>query len=257
MKRLWIFIVLVGLFIAACQPTADITLPTQASLPSLTPGEASPEATAQMVADTDTPEPSATPVPATLAPTETTEETDATVEAEAPTATPTSIPAVTIEMREEVRFATLTPAPQGDNQPIRTTPVVMADVVITQGDFQRAMDAALVDNETIQGAEIDFVSGGIDVELTALGGVAYITGRVKVQIQMSGSFASITIGDVQVNAAEPPEAYLEVVNGEFFGLLIQVFDALLTERVGEGHDLENILLNDQAMQVFLLVPQNQ
>ena len=253
MTRFWILIALAGLVITACQPTADITLPTQAVLPSATPGEASPEATVQ-VADTNTPEPSATL--ATLVPTEApTEESEATEETEAPPPSATPIPQVTIEIREEVRFATLTPAPEGDNQPIRTTPVVMADVVITQGDFQRAMDVALEGNDAIQGAEIDFVPDGIDVELTALGGAAYITGRVKVLIEMSGSFASITISDIQVNAAEPPEAYLEVVNEQFFGLLIQVFDTLLTERVGEGHDLENIVLNDQAMEVFLLVPQ--
>lgn len=253
MKHFWIMIALAGLLIAACQPTADITLPTQASLPSLTPStEASPEA---IVTATSTPQPSATSVAATLISTETAEP-GTTEETEAAPLTATTIPVVTIEIRQEVRFATLTPAPQGGNQPIRTTPLVMADVVITQGDFQRAMDAALADHDTIQGAEIDFVPGGIDVELTALGGAAYITGRVKVEINMSGSFAAITISDVQVNAAEPPEAYLEVVNNAFFSLMIQVFDSLLTERVGEGHDLENIVLNDQAMEVFLLVPEN-
>lgn len=254
MTRFWILIALAGLLIAACQPTADITLPTQAVLPSVTP---SPEASVQAAA-TNTSAPSATPVPATLIPTEaTTEESEATEETEALPPSVTPLPQVTIEIREEVRFATLTPAPPGENRPIRTTPVVMADVVITQGDFQRAMDTALEGHEAIQGAEIDFVPDGINVELTALGGAAYITGRVKVLIQMSGSFASITISDIQVNAAELPEAYLEVVNEQFFGLFIQVFDSLLTERVGEGHDLENILLNDQAMEVFLLVPEGQ
>jgi hypothetical protein len=255
MTRFWILIVLAVLFMTACQPTADITLPTQAVLASATPGEASPEATVQ-AADTNIPAPSETPVSATLIPTEAaTEESEATEETEAPPPSVTPLPQVTIEIRQEVRFATLTPVPQGGNQPIRTTPVVMADVVITQGDFQRAVDLALEGNDTIQGAEIDFVPDGIDVELTALGGVAYISGRVKVLIQTSGSFAAITIGDIQVNAAEPPEAYLEVVNGEFFGLILQVFDSLLTERVGEGHDLENVVLNDEAMEIFLLVPE--
>jgi hypothetical protein len=254
MKGFWIIIVLAGCIIAACQPTVESpqTLPTLASLPSLTPGDASPEATVQAVEDTSTSEPTETPLPATTAPTETIE---AATEIEASPAATTAVPPVTIEIRQEVRFATLTPVPQGGNQLLRTTPVVMADVVITQGDFQRAVDLALTDSETIQGAEIDFVPGGINVGLTALGGAAYITGRVQVLIQVSGSFATITIGDIQVNAAEPPEAYLEVVNGEFFGLMIQVLDSLLTERVGEGHDLENIALNDEAMEVFLLVPE--
>src|SRR5690606_4161704 len=172
---------------------------------------------------------------------------------ETPTHTPTR-PTVTIEIREEVRFATLTPVSGGANAPARSTPVLMADVVITERDFQRAVDQAVAAIDSIQLATVDFVPDGIDVELTALGGVAYVTGQVRVQIQMTGSFATITISDVTVNAAEPSEAYLERVNVDFFDMIIDVFGSLLDERVGENNDLENIILTDEAMQVFLLVP---
>lgn len=245
MRVLWMLIVLAGMMIASCQPAADTpqTLPTLAVLPSLTPVEASPEAV-QPTVETGVP-PTSTPLPTEQA--EATE-TEASTEAP-PTATP--VPAVTIEIREEVRFATLTPDPQGAAS---GTPLLMADVVITQGEFQRAVDAALGGRRSIQAASVDFVPDGIEVELTALGGVAYITGRVKLLIQVTGSFAAITVDDIQINAPEPPEAYLEIVNGEFFALMIQVLDSLLRERVGDDHDLENILLNDEAMQIFLLVP---
>ncbi|MAS32656.1 MAG: hypothetical protein CL610_01540 [Anaerolineaceae bacterium] len=253
MKWFWILAALVGLLATACQPAdqAPQELPTLAVLPSLTVPVA--EAT-----DTDAP----TALPATDTPASTVVSTRAatpTVEIAEPTETaipsPTR-PPVTIEIREEIRFATLTPVPAGQNAPARTTPMVMADAVITEPEFQAALNDVLADVDSIQLATIDFVPEGIDVELTALGGAAYMSGNVQVLIDVVGSFASISIGDVTVNAAEPPDAYLETVNGDFFAALIEAFDALLTERVGEGHDLENILLNDEAMQVFLLVPQS-
>ncbi|MBZ0303823.1 MAG: hypothetical protein K8J31_29045, partial [Anaerolineae bacterium] len=149
----------------------------------------------------------------------------------------------------------LTPVPPGANAPLRTTPVVMADAVITEQDFQQAVNRAIADIDSIQVATIDFVPGGIHVELTALGGVAFVTGEVQVLIQMSGSFATISIGEVTVNGGEPTDTYLEVVSGDFFTMLVSVFDGLLTERVGPDHDLENIVLTDAAMEVFLLVPE--
>ena len=92
--------------------------------------------------------------------------------------------------------------------------------------------------------------------MTALGWHAFVTGNVRILIQVTDSFATIIVDDVTVNAAEPTEAFLQTVNGDFFPMMIQVLDTLLAERVGEGHDLENIVLNDEAMQVFLLVPQS-
>lgn len=254
MKWFWISVAACTLASAACQPTVSDPqqLPTLAVLASAVPSET---AAAPTQADTAAPpEVTATPVPPTSVLTTGVETALPTeVPSAAPSETPTRVP-VTIEIREEVRLATLTPAPQGANVPVRQTPVVLADVVITEQDFQRAVDRAVVDVSTIQFATVNFIPEGLDVELTALGGMAFVTGRVRVRIEVSGSFATITIDDVTVNAAEPSEAYLEVVNGDFFNLLIEVFNTLLTERVGEGHDLENIVLNDEAMEIFLLVP---
>jgi hypothetical protein len=246
-----LLILLVVLGIAACQPAAQDTpeLPTLAVLPSLTPSDAPAEVAIQS-AETSSPA-TATEVVTTAAPVQT--DTPGDAPPETPTDTPTR-PTVTIEIREEVRFATLTPVPGVVNAPARSTPVIMADVVITERDFQRAVDQAVAAIDSIQLATVDFVPEGIDVQLTALGGVAYVTGQVRVQIQMTGSFATITISDVTVNAAEPSEAYLERVNGDFFGMIIDVFGSLLDERVGANNDLENIILTDEAMQVFLLVP---
>jgi hypothetical protein len=248
MKLHWILIVLAGVMIAACQPAADQPqeLPTLAVLPSQ-PAQTDTATATEMIAPTATPPPSATAIVTTAAPTQ--ESSPAASATSGPSPTVTRTP-VTIEIREEVVFATLTPGGSG-----ATSAMLMADAVITEGEFQQAVSQAIVDIPSIQNAFVNFGPDGIDVELTALGGAAYMTGRVQVLIQVSGSFAAITIGDITVNAAEPPEAYLEVVTGDFFTMMVAVFDALLTAKVGEGHDLENILLNDQAMQVFLLVPQ--
>ncbi len=254
MKWFWIFVAACTLASAACQPTVSDPqqLPTLAVLASAVPSET---AAAPTQADTAAPpEVTATPMPPTSVLTTGAETALPTeVPSATPSETPTRIP-VTIEIREEVRLATLTPVPQGVNAPVRQTPVVLADVVITEDDFQREMDRAIVGVDSIQFARVSFVPEGLDVELTALGGMAFVTGSVRVLIEVSGSFATITIDSVTVNAAEPSEAYLEVVNGDFFSLLLEVFDTLLTERVGENHDLENIVLNNEAMQIFLLVP---
>jgi hypothetical protein len=97
--------------------------------------------------------------------------------------------------------------------------------------------------------------GGINVELTALGGQAFITGNVFVAIEVTGSFATISIGDITVNAPEPPEAYIETVTGDFFTLMVSVLDTILTQRLGEESNLENIVLTDDAMEISLLVPE--
>jgi hypothetical protein len=67
--------------------------------------------------------------------------------------------------------------------------------------------------------------------------------------------AQITIGDITVNAPEPPEAYVELVNGDFFILMVNALDSILKQRVGAENDLENIVLTDTVMEVTLLVPQ--
>lgn len=247
----WLPVVLAGVIVAACQPTSSQPqeLPTLAVLPSLTPGADSPAAATgtdiDTAPDTDTSPPAATDTPDSIASPEATQAPTETIPA-----SPTR-PPVTIEIREEVVFSTLTPGASAG-----TVDLLLADVVITEAEFQRVTDRAVAEIESIQIVNVDFVPEGIDVELTALGGQAFVTGNVRILIQVTDSFATIIVDDVTVNAAEPTEAFLQTVNGDFFPMMIQVLDTLLAERVGEGHDLENIVLNDEAMQVFLLVPQS-
>ena len=154
---------------------------------------------------------------------------------------------------EAPRFSTVTP---GGNVRAGSTPPVVADVVITEGQFQEEVNAQVTAYPSIQRARVDFVPGGINVELTALGGQAFITGNVFLAIEMTElGAAQITIGDITVNAPEPPEAYIETVTGDFFVLMVNVLDTLLNQRVGEENDLENIIITDTTMEITLLVPQ--
>ena len=252
------FIPLFLLLLAACQPASTETpvLPTLAVLPSLTPSQA-PTATPT---ETETPGPTPTP---SITPTPTITATFTQFPTFTPTATMTMTPRVTVEPAqaaiatgtaaalEAPRFATVTP---GGDVPPGATPQVVADVVITESQFQEEIDAQIDSYPAVQRARADFVPGGINVELTALGGQAYITGNVFVSIELTGSFATISIGEITVNAPEPPEAYVDTVTGDFFALMVSVLDSILTQRLGEEHNLENIVVTETAMEITLLVP---
>lgn len=135
-------------------------------------------------------------------------------------------------------------------------PQVVADVVITERQFQEAVSREIEGSETIQRALVDFVPEGINVQLTAQGGQAFITGDVFISIQVAGTFAAISIGDITVNAPEPPEEYIEIVQTDFFFKVVDALDTILTERLGEEHNLENIIITNQEMQITLLVPES-
>jgi hypothetical protein len=242
------------LLAAACQPASNDpqTLPTLAVLPSLTPTDA----TTLTPTETETPGPTNTstvtlthtPFPTFTATTRPSETPRATIEP-----TQAAVSTSTAAVQEAPVFSTLTP---GGNVQANTTPQIIADIIITEGQFQEEMNAQVGAYAAIQQARADFVPGGINVELTALGGEAFITGNVFVAIEMTDlRAAQITIGDITVNAPEPPEAYLETVNGDFFTLMVSVLDTILTQRVGEENDLENIVVTDSALEITLLVPE--
>lgn len=235
--------------VAACQPGAPAqTLPTLAVLPSLTLTNAS------TVTPTDTAAPSETITPApqvtsTSAPTHT--QTPFPTATPVPSNTPTVMAAAsaTAAVLEAPVFSTLRPN-------ARSTPQVQADVIITEAQFQEALDAQIAGSDAIQSARVDFLPGGIDVELTALGGEAFITGNVTLAVELTGSFIAISPVNISVNAPEPPPAYVEIVNSAFLSLILTTLDTLLNERLGTDHDLESLTLTDSQMDIRLLVPQS-
>jgi hypothetical protein len=256
MKRL-IPVLLVLVLAAACQPAAPTgeELPTLAVLPSVTP-------TATL---TTTPAPSATPPPTS---TPTAPPADTATPTPTPTSTPSPTPVFTANptlvaigtataiVEEAPRYATFTPPPPGST-PVPGTPQQVADVVVTERQFQEEVDLKIRDIEAIELAQVDFVPGGIDVELTALGGEAFITGHVLLSIEMMGSFASITIGDISVPGLEnPPDEYIQVATSDFFIMMVDVLDLILNQRVGDQNNLENIVMTGSTMEITLLVPEN-
>jgi hypothetical protein len=247
------------LLVTACQPeTPQGDLPTLAVLPTET---ATDEATAT---ETLTSTPLSTDTPG---PTDTSTATATPTETLFPSSTPraTALPSQTIEptsaavasataaVLEAPRFSTLTPAP--GVSPIPGTPQLAADVTITEAQFQEEVNLRLPNIPAIQTARVNFVADGISVELTASGGDAYVTGVVIVSILLTGDFATITISDIQVNAPEPPQAYLDLVTGDFFLMMLDSLDSILKQRLGPDQKLKNIVVTANAIEVTLLVPE--
>lgn len=225
LSRAFAALLLLAVPVAACQPAAEPPpLPTLVVLDETppTPTQESAPAAVEAVAQASA---TFTPLPPTV---------------EAP-------PTPTLPI---VRLSTVTPAP--DEAAAR--PQAVADLVITESQFQAEVDRRVPSIDSIQRVRIDFTPQGITAELTALGGAAFITGNVQVDIQVQGGFAVITIGDITVNAPEPPETYVEVASREFFSLLIDVLDTLLNSRMGSQFNLQDLTLTDDSILVSLLVP---
>ncbi len=232
--------------LTACQPAAQDTddLPTLVVLPSATPTEEPTNiptiTTTPLPTDTRTPRPTTTPIPP-----------DTAVPTQAPlTFTPDSAATSTAVIQNAPRIVTLTP---GGNAP--STPQALADVIITQSQFQQALNTRLQGVDSIQTAVIRFVPEGIQVQLTALGGQAFTTGEVLIAFDLAEDFVQISIGEIRVNAVEPPPEYVEVIGGTLFPLVVETFDAILTERLGEEHNLQSLVFNGNQLEIMLLVPQ--
>lgn len=271
-----VLVVLIIFFVAACQPAAqdDDALPTLAELPTETPTDEptdTPEPT-ETPTDTDTPEATETPTDTdtpqatstmTLIPSNTPSNT--------PTVDPTkaAIGTATSFVEEAPSFATLTPAPAGaDVRPTSTgTPEIVADVIITEFQFQEEVDRLLFDQSRIELADINFVPGGIEVEMRALGGEAITVGTVLYQFTLEGderainNFLIIQPVDVDefemASGEEPTDTFIDIAYSDMVLVILESFDFILNQRLGEGqHDLEFITITDDIIAVTLFVPES-
>ncbi len=237
------------LVLAACQPSTPPELPTLAVLSSETPTDAPTDTPAPPTA---TPTITRTPSPtATLPPTSTPRFTNTPTETIEPTVR--AIGSATRAVQEAPRLSTLTAVP-GVSAPTGT-PQLAADVIITEAQFQEEVNLRIRDIPAIQSAIINFVPDGIRVQLTALGGQAFMTGEVLVSVLLTGDFATITISEITVNAPEPPPEYIATATGEFFTLMIESLDSILKARLGDEQNLQTIRVTDSVMEIMLLVPQ--
>lgn len=278
MKRLWMML-LVLLLVSACQPAAqneDDGLPTLAALPTDTPTNT----------PTDTPEPTDTPVD-TDTPTPTETATDTPTPEDTPTststATQTPLPSATVNQTQAVIgtatasieeapvLQTLTPIPEGEEVAVRPTstgtPEIVADVIITERQYQEEVDRLIESIDSIEEAEINFVADGIEVELRALGGEAFTVGTVRYNFSLQGderavnNFLIIQPDEIEdfemLSGEEPSDTFIDVAYGDMFQVMFEAFDFILNQRLGEGqHDLEFLTITDEQMGIVLFVPES-
>ncbi len=256
---------------------------TNTQAPTITASDEPPTTTAS---DEPTPtrEGAASAQPADVTPT-----AEATITLPAPTATTASGQAVVVQptsteaasdidtaasataiVIEAARIVTLTPIPAGVQAPQRATlssgaPITGADVVITEAQFQEEVDRLLSNLPSIQDVNVDFITGGIDVSVTALGGAAFTNGTFFVAFDVVQNEASannfLRIQPVtpeqfrMVGGSSPSEAFVQAAYDDVMSGIFEAFDFILNERLGQGqHDLEDIRVDDSAMRVFLIVP---
>lgn len=272
-SMLKLFMLVSLLLFAACQSSPPAVLPTVAQLPTLagTSSSQGGDATVESessgeIADADQPSvesslapeesPTVSPFPTatnTRPPTNTPFPTRTPVIR--PTLEPTQAAIATITAQPVLSVPTAAPGATAD------TSQLVADVVITQAQFQEEIDLLIEDSVDIQSATIDFRPDGINVLLTASGGQAMITGNVLFGVTVassvnnpSSSFIIIQVLDIRSNAPEVPEAYVNIIGGPLFEAFRAALDGLLSARLGPEHNLENVVMTHDAMLITLLVP---
>jgi hypothetical protein len=278
----WGLVLVVVLVIAGCAPSEPEALPTVAMLPTetFTPvASATPELSATPT-PTATNTFTATPIPTftdnpTLTPSNTPTQTFTPTQTNTPTNTPTPLPptanptafaiaSATAIVIERPVFATFTPAPIGEvARPTSTgTPQIIADVIISEAQFQEEVTRLLTGKTDVADAEIDFTPQGVNVTLTALGGQAFTTGSFFVYFQMSEQgfdnfvVASADSSDLFVmnGGGLPSEAFVNSAYGTVVPAVFEAFNFILNQRLGEGkHDLDNLVIDDSQMYISLLV----
>ncbi|MBC7871459.1 MAG: hypothetical protein H7Y09_11525 [Chitinophagaceae bacterium] len=265
------FIVILALLLTGCSGGTDdnTAVPTRVALESTT--KSTVDATAEALTGETALPPTGditveavtlTPRPPTVTATATLEPTATFVPAATSTPNPTadtagsSAASATAAIVEAPRFSTLTPLPSGAIAPTGA-PQVAADVLITQQQFQEELDLAIGDDPAIDSAFLTFDSGenpGIRINLVAYGGEALTNGSVFVAFQLSGDFVAIRVTDISVGSGEPPQRYIDVVNDILYAAVINAFDRILTQRLGETHDLQSLTMTERGMEIMLLVP---
>lgn len=230
-------------------PTEEITLITEQPAAMPTVVTTIPPTSTETSTFTHTPHPTSTPLPSI-----------------APTLTPTANPTRAFELSataaalQAPRISTLTPIPIGADvqPPVYSIPVVAADIVITEQQFQDEINLRINNIPEIQSVLIDFLPGaipGIRVRLTASGGEVFVIGDVFIGFQLTGGLVAIDVLDISVGSGDPPQAFVDVAQNSLFPLVVDTFDSILTQRLGEQHDLETITITDTTMDIMLLIPE--
>lgn len=266
-------LIILSLLLAGCAP-ADNSLPTL--VPTLTPSSLPPTETLppSVVPPTSIPTITLTPRPSatfTPLPTITLTFTPSPTAVDTITPTPTvnvtafaaaSATAFTIERPVLV---TLTPVPLGVvARPTSTgTPEVIADVVITEAQYQEELDRLLADADDITDAQVDFVAGRITVLLSARTRQAITSGSFAVFFDPSSQgfnniltvYADNPEAFVMSDGGLPGEDFIAVAYEKVVPAVFEAFNTILNQRLGEGnHDLDSLVITNDSLQITLYVP---
>ena len=265
MRRLIIIMLMTMVALVACQTESaeDAELPTLAVLPSETSTptiEASPTDTATFTpTHTATTQPTRTP---SHTPTETPTETPIPDDTETPIptydVTRAFIETSTAEVEEAPSFATFTPAVSGVVRLSTGTPQMVADLVINEDQFQEEITRLVNLRDDVESAKVDFIEeAGIAFQVTAIGGDgALSTGILFVVVESSNGLLEI-YGQPLVEEGEVlSQEFIALVSGPFLvEVVVTSLDDILTQRLGDSHNLESVVMTDTEMQVSLLVPE--
>src|SRR5690606_11299257 len=136
------------------------------------------------------------------------------------------------------------------------TPQMAADVVITERQFQEELDIALNEMPEVQNASVDFVDGGILINLTArVGASASTTAELFINVQVRNGIATLQwCVSVPESAPEPLEELMPFATHVVFLKVVGVFGRILKSRVGATQNLVRMLVSDNDVGVMLLVP---
>lgn len=272
MKQL-IMLALVALLIASCAP-ADDTLPTLAPsvepspLPptlTLTPSEVPPT---QPPTATRTPRPtvSATSLPTlTLSPTATVTPTETMTLPPTVNVTVFAAASATAFVIERPVFVTLTPVPPGVvARPTSTgTPEVIADVVITESQFQEELSRLLTGVTGVINTQVKFEDGHVRVLLSARGTDAITSGSFAVYFDPSSkgfnNFITVQADSpdafIMDDGNPASENYVNIAFQEVMPAVFEAFNTILNQRLGVGkHDLDTLVIANGTMQITLYVP---
>jgi hypothetical protein len=266
MKLLTPFSLVLLILLAACQSAETETpvLPTQMVLPTLIPSNTPTLPPSETPTPSLTPTPTNTPTPTmTFTPSKT--PTNTPVPSNTPNPTSAAVLTSTAVIEQRPIIATLTPPPPGSVFVPTTTPVVLADVRITEAQFQQQINDRIKDMSNVQSALVNFVAAqgdqpaGIKILLTAdAGNNVFATGTLFIPVPTSTDFIEFQ-GQLIVdpNAPPPSDEFIQFATGDFFVMVIQTLDGILKQRLGDQQDLQMIRMTNDALEITLLVPEHR
>lgn len=258
MRRLAALVTMTMILLVACQsaPVEDAELPTLAALPTET-------ATATL---TETPTATESPtVTLTRTPSPTPTETYTPTPLPPDTATPTTtanatnafVGTSTAAVLEAPVFATFTPATGGVIRVVTGTPQMLADLVISEEQFQEEVNRLLVELPDIESAKVDFIEGEgmlFDINARLAGGVS-TSGQLLVLVQTSDGLAEIYGQFIEDEGVILSDDFIAIASSTFLvDVVVQSLDDILKQRLGDTHNLESITITQDSMLIELLVP---